>query len=258
LSIQRSTPSDVGFYATFSRFNSYRDTERQAMDNANQQLRDPREIWEICFAGLDKDNVRHHYEPWLARWFPLLETSRVIPLLDLGCGSGFDSRYLTSEGFSVIGADYCRSALACVSEVAPRARRVQMDLRGDLPFPDAAFQVIVANLCLHYFSGAETRAIIEKIRRRLRIGGFLMARFNSKNDVHHGAIGHEEVEPGCYIVGGMLKHFFDSEDLKQLFSKSWIIHGLEEMTIHCYSKPKVVWELVAEKEGISPPVFPNS
>ena len=222
------------------------------MDNANQRIIDSREIWESRFDGLGKDNVRYNYEPWLARWLPLLETSRVIPLLDLGCGSGFDSRYLTGEGFSVIGADYCRTALACANEVAPRARKVQMDLRGSLPFPDAAFQVIIANLCLHYFSGAETRAIIEKIRRRLRIGGFLMARFNAKKDVHYGAEGHVEVEPGCCIVGGMLKHFFDSEDLKQLFRETWTIHGLEEMTIHCYSKPKVVWELVAEKKGASP------
>ncbi len=227
------------------------------MVNTQHPLIDPREIWEGRFAGLHKDKVRHKYEPWLARWRALLETSHAIPLLDLGCGSGFDSRYLTGEGaetnhaFDVISADYCRSALVCTGEVAPRAKRVQMDLRGDLPFPHEMFQVIVANLCLHYFSWTQTRAIIEKVRRRLKGGGFLMARFNSKKDVHHGALGgpqgHEEVEPGCYIVGGMLKHFFNDEDLRRLFAKPWIIHGLEETTIHCYSKPKVVWEIVVEK-----------
>ncbi len=209
---------------------------------------DPREIWEGRFARLNQDKAQHKYEPWLARWHTLLETSRAMPLLDLGCGSGFDSRYLTEEGFRVISADSCTSALICTGEVATRARRVQMDLRGGLPFPNEAFQVIVANLCLHYFSWAQTHAIIEKVRRRLRVGGLLMARFNAKKDVHHGAVGHEEVEPGCYIVGGMLKHFFDDEDLKRLFDETWTIHGLEEMTIHCYSKPKVVWELVAEKK----------
>jgi SAM-dependent methyltransferase len=222
--------------------------------NTQHPAIDPREIWEGRFARLNKDKVQHNYEPWLARWRALLETSHAIPLLDLGCGSGFDSRYLAGEGvdtnhpFDVISADYCRSALACTGEVAPRAQRVQMDLRGDLPFPHEAFQVIIANLCLHYFSWAQTRAIIEKVRHRLKVSGFLIARFNSKKDVHHGALGHEEIEPGCYIVGGMLKHFFDGEDLKQLFAEDWTIHGLEEMTIHCYSKPKVVWELVAEKK----------
>jgi SAM-dependent methyltransferase len=209
-------------------------------------LVNPRKIWEERFAGLGKDNVRHHYEPWLARWRALLEASQQ-PVLDLGCGSGFDSRYLTGHGFSVIGADYCRSALTCAREVAPHAKRVQMDLRGDLPFANAAFQVIVANLCLHYFSWAESRMILGKIRRRLKPGGFLMARFNSKKDVHHGAVGHEEVEPGCYIVRGMLKHFFDGEDLRQLFNERWTIYGLEEMIVHCYGKPKVVWELIVEK-----------
>ncbi|MBN1874961.1 MAG: hypothetical protein JXA33_12080 [Anaerolineae bacterium] len=47
----------------------------------------------------------------------------------------------------------------------------------------------------------------------------------------HGATGYEEIEPGCYIVGEVIKHFFDDISLKHLFQAGWDIHSLEETTI---------------------------
>jgi hypothetical protein len=124
---------------------------------------------------------------------------------------------------------------------------VEMDLRGGMPFPEEAFQVIIANLCLHYFRWQQTQAILERVRGRLRVGGHLLARVNSTRDHYHGAVDHEMVERRCYIVGGILKRFFDREDLRRLFETGWMVRGLEEQVIHCYRKPKVVWEVVAEK-----------
>ena len=208
---------------------------------------DPRQIWDRRYAGMRATDVRPNVDPWLERWLPQLAAAQDASVLELGCGSGRDTHYLVDHGFRVIAGDYSRSAISTARASAAQAAFVQFDLRDGLPFPRETFPVIIAGLCLHYFSQAETQRIVAEIRDRLRPGGYLLVRVNSVRDVHHGAVGHAEIGPGCYLVDGALKHFFDADDLRALFADRWRMHHLEERTIHRYENPKVVWEMVVEK-----------
>jgi SAM-dependent methyltransferase len=186
-------------------------------------------------------------DQWLERWRSILDTVRDGKVLELGCGSGRDSHYLSGLGLSLIAGDYSQPALEACRQHAPFADIRLIDIREPLPFKDNLFPVIVASLCLHFFPWDKTMAIMDEIRRCLKAGGFLLARLNSVTDMHYGAVGQQEVEPGLYRVDGKLKRFFDREAVERLVDKEWKVYSLEESTVYHYDSPKALWEVVLEK-----------
>jgi SAM-dependent methyltransferase len=209
-------------------------------------LTDPRQIWDERYAR--SRQLSDNYEPWLGRWLALLEARQETPILNLGCRLGLDAQYLAARGYRVIAADYSWQALQTARH---RARVVQLDHGRGLPFAHGAFQVIVANLSLHYLRWRRTRQVVASLCCCLQAGGLLLARFNSTQDYNHGAAGHVELEAHCFVVQGVLKRFFDGPDLDRLFRRGWKMRSLQEQTVHCYTRPKVVWEVVVERNDVS-------
>ena len=203
---------------------------------------DAREIWNRRYA--DTSWQPNPVDTWLQPWLPALAPSRDRPLLELGCGGGVDTAFLVANGFRVMAADFAWNGLCQVQSVEEAAMRVQLDLRGGLPFCAGAFQGVVASLCLHYFSWTQTQAIVDQLHSLLRPSGVLLLRVNSTNDLNHGAGAGELVEPGYYLVNGRLKRFFSEADLRQFFQAGWRVEYLTEKTIQRYQQPKVVWEAV--------------
>ena len=186
-------------------------------------------------------------DDWLERWLPFLDPEGEI--LELGCGSGRDTKYLTDRGFTVTATDVSEEALTACARAVPGVTCLRVDVEQPLPFADESYPVIVASLCLHYFSWQQTVAVVSELRRCLERNGRLFVRFNSTNDVHFGAVGFREIAPNFYFVKGKVKRFFDREALCELFSKGWRIESLEKMTIARYDKPKVVWEVVVRGQA---------
>lgn len=186
-------------------------------------------------------------DPWLERWKTVLETSRDAPVLELGCGGGQDARFLTGLGFAVIATDLSEEALQFTRRRAPDARLEKVDLTRGLPFPDAAFRVIVASLSLHYFPWRQTLEILDDVRRCLEPHGHLLARFNSARDPHYSAAEKQEIEDNFYLVGGMPKRLFDRRNLDDLFEKGWEVAKADERVTRRYGEEKLVWEVAARK-----------
>jgi SAM-dependent methyltransferase len=97
-----------------------------------------------------------------------------LPVLDLGCGGGRDSRLLADLGRSVVAADFGMSMLQCArSRSSSQARDlhfVRLDML-ELPFPADRFGGVWASgSLLHLPSAAITRALSE-IFRTLALGG---------------------------------------------------------------------------------------
>lgn len=186
---------------------------------------------------------------WLERWLPLLQPAAARqPVLELGCDTGQDTRWLLRQGLAVVATDIAVEALRTAQRSAPEAVFVGHDLRTPLPFEAASFGVVIASLCLHYFDAATTDRAIAEVRRVLAPGGLLFCRVNSENDVLHGAGTGEEVEPGYYRQGARYaqhKRFFSAGDVDRFFPASdWQVVSREERTVLRYAAPKVAWELV--------------
>ncbi|HEX2738915.1 MAG TPA: class I SAM-dependent methyltransferase [Rubrobacter sp.] len=161
---------------------------------------DIRREWDRIFSGLNEGAGSE--DAWLERWQVMLETSREIPILELGCGGGHDAAFLTEIGFAVIATDLSDEALELTRRRAPDARVENVDLTRGLPFPDAAFRVIVASLSLHYFPWRKTLEILDDIHRCLEPQGHLLARFNSTRDPRYFAAEKQQIEDNFYLIGG--------------------------------------------------------
>ena len=90
------------------------------------------------------------YDSWLDKYALILEKIKT-PILDLGCGSGNDTLYLTEKGFSVIACDYSDIALEQVNQNIKNVKTIKLDISLPLPFEDNAFDLIIADLSLHIF-----------------------------------------------------------------------------------------------------------
>lgn len=185
-------------------------------------------------------------DPWLDKWLAIIKQKSVNGLvLELGCGSGWDTAELLAAGCTVIAADISTKNLMECSLSVPAAQRVQLDNGKSFPFANSSVDVIVASLSLHYFTWAVTMQIASELRRCLKTDGMLLARFNSIHDSNFGAATTTPpIEPNLYSIGTLTKRFFDEESVRT-FLQGWDIHFLEEHIIHRYEKPKSVWEVMA-------------
>ena len=175
---------------------------------------------------------------WLDDFSDVIENS-VLPVIDLGCGSGNNIKTLTAMGKAVIACDLSETAVALAERNFPGLYAARcFDMTEGLPFADASADLIIADLSLHYFTRPETAFVLGEIRRVLTGGGYLLFRVNSVNDVNHGAGQGEEVETHLYRTeDGRLKRFFTEADIRDLF-RDFDIEFLREETMTRYDTEK--------------------
>jgi SAM-dependent methyltransferase len=185
---------------------------------------------------------------WLQPWLALIAARcEDTPILELGCGGGRDTLVLTNAGFKVDALDISAEAIDEARRRCPDAHFHCQDLHAPFPLPPEGCRVVLASLCLHYFSWSDTVELSRRILAALQPGGVLLCRLNSTKDINYGAKGHPAVERNYYLVDGRRKRFFDRADVQELFAQGWNTLSLQEMTIHRYEMPKVVWEAVLER-----------
>jgi len=186
------------------------------------------------------------YDNWLDDYQDVLKKCET-PILDLGCGSGNDTLYLTERGFKVIACDYSEVALEQIQQQIKDVKTKLVDISQPLPFENMSFDLIIADLSLHYFDEQTTFKIMEEIKRILKPNGNLLARVNSTADLNYGAGQGEKIENNFYFVDGYNKRFFTIEDAEKFFSIIGKV-DIKEADMLRYTKPKKVIEVNAEKE----------
>jgi len=189
----------------------------------------------------------NHNDKWLDRWLPLIkEKCAGESVLEIGCGWGWDTRVLTDAGLSVIGIDMSDEYLDQAKALVPDATFHLQDMQQGLPNAKK-YSVIIASLSMHYMPWEDTIKMISRVKDSLDPNGLFLCRVNSVNDINYGSVGNPEVDKHYYLVDGKPKRFFDENDMKKLFEGSWNILSLEEHTIDRFEKPKVVWEVISER-----------
>ena len=111
-------------------------------------------------------------------------------ILDAGCGSGPLFAALRDRGAVVSGFDKSAGMLELARERLGADADLQVaDLGRPLPYPDGAFDDVIASLVLHYFE--DWTAPLAGLRRVLKPSGPLIA------SVNHPIVGHPVVRPGA-------------------------------------------------------------
>lgn len=113
---------------------------------------------DFVFGGLER-----------ARLFAELVGGPGLDVLDLGCRYGALTRAYAA-GNRVVGVDVDREALAEAAKLGIETRWA--DVEAPLPFPDEAFDVVVAGELLEHV--AHPRRLVSEARRVLRGGGKLV------------------------------------------------------------------------------------
>ncbi len=175
-----------------------------------------------------------------------MKVRREGTILELGCGSGQDTRFLTEHGFQVLATDFSEEALRLTRQTAPNAGVQPLDLSEPFPFADESFEIVVAGLSLHYFSWQKTLEILQEIHRCLALNGLLLARFNAVRGLVQRNVG-KRLEENYFLVDGLPRRFFDEESLAELFA-SWTVLEVLERTTFRYGREKAVWEVAALNE----------
>lgn len=192
-------------------------------------------------------NHKIRYDNWLDNYQDVLKKCNT-EVLDLGCGSGNDTLYLIERGFKVLSCDYSEIALNKVKQEIPNSKTIQLDISQKMPFKNSSFDLIIADLSLHYFDEITTFNIMEELKNILTTGGYLLARVNSTADINHGAGQGEKIEENFYYVEGYNKRFFTIDDANKFFSKIGNVE-IKEAEMLRYSKPKQLLEIKVQKSG---------
>jgi len=87
-----------------------------------------------AYSPYKSTQLGHHYSYLTSTLSKILPNpSKLIKILDLGCGNGSFSNYLAQQGFQVVGLDPSESGVALAQQNFPGIEFIQGDIY-DLPF----------------------------------------------------------------------------------------------------------------------------
>jgi SAM-dependent methyltransferase len=120
----------------------------------------------------DNNAYNAHYERPAS--LALVGNPAGLRVLDAGCGPGTHAAALIDGGATVTGLDSSAAMLAVARErLGPDVPLHRADLADPLPLPDAAFDLVLASLVLHYLR--DWVPTLREFRRVLVPGGRLVA-----------------------------------------------------------------------------------
>lgn len=202
--------------------------------------------WNTIHTNYNRNEIK--IDDWLDKFENIINICN-LPILDLGCGSGNDTLYLINKNKKVISCDQSTNAINNILRNFPEVYDAKcFNMLDGMPFEDDLFELIIADLCLHYFNEKDTFKLLDEIKRILIDGGHLIFRVNSINDVNHGAGKGKEIEHHLFETEDKrLKRFFDEKDIRYFF-KDFDIEYLNEEVMTRYELEKRLYRVCVRKK----------
>ena len=171
--------------------------------------------WKIALFLKESDIACDVFEfLWKKRW----------SLLDLWSWTWRDSLFFASSWFEVESFDFSTIALEKLENFASekwlKVKTILWEIKT-YDFWTEKYDYIYACNSLHYFSDSETKEIIEKLKKSIKKWWYIFVRVKSTNDIDFWK--WVKLEDNYYENWEELKHFFDTDYMKSLFSDFEII-----------------------------------
>ncbi|MGL4773419.1 MAG: class I SAM-dependent methyltransferase [Clostridium sp.] len=173
-------------------------------------------FWNNIYKNVKTSPIQ--YDNWLDDYEELIRKNlKGLVIVDLGCGSGGNTKHFIEQGYEVIACDYSEEALRIVEEHIPKARVMNVDISKRLPFEDDFTTIVIGDLSLHYFDEKKTFEILDELKRVLKKDGYLFFRVNAVGDVNYGYNMGEELERNYFMTVEGTKRFFYFEEVNRFF-----------------------------------------
>ena len=180
---------------------------------------------------------------WLEKYKFLIKARTHV--LDLGCGNGTNEKYLEKIGIFPEACDISNNAIKMVNKSYPMCKTKVVDMSKNLPYEDEKFEIIIADLSLHYFDSKTTIKISKELKRVLTNRGFVIGRVNSKRDIQEDEP-YEEIEENYYNENGCFRRYFSRESIARYFEEFDVLVNRETATSK-YGQRKHVIEFLLQK-----------
>lgn len=155
----------------------------------------------------------------------LVESGQVrsAKAIDIGCGEGFNSIYLATHGFDVLGVDFSEQAIAHArrnaraADVDVRFRALAVDALAEI---DERFDFVLEWALLHHLAPQVRVAYVRDVADRLRTAGtYLSLCFSDQAPEVKGSGTMFRISP----VGTKL-YYSSMDELQELFSPHFAIN----------------------------------
>lgn len=193
---------------------------------------------------LKEDDLENVEEIWIKKYEDVLPKEGKV--LDLGCGIGQYSRYFLDRGYDVTASDISKKALEYLSNKIPNIEVIQQDMSEKLKFKDNEFDIVFANLSIHFFSKSETEKLIAEIKRILKPGGYFVGSVNSTSAYEYIKDHVTEIEENYYDSKGRYVRLWNEEQFEYFF-KDFEKVLLNEVIEKRWDKQKNMWEFIYKK-----------
>ena len=121
------------------------------------------EYWDNIHSKYERNEIK--LDNWLDKFETIIDSCST-PILDLGCGSGNDTLYLINKNKQVISCDQSSNAINNIKKNFPEVYDTKcFNMLDGMPFDNNSFELIIADLCLHYFKEKDTFELLNEIRR---------------------------------------------------------------------------------------------
>lgn len=134
-----------------------------------------------------------------------------------------------SYGYEVTSSDISDIALEKVKEF--NSNVIKLDMKEKLPFSDNEFDLVFANLSIHYFSDKDTKKLMLEIKRILKKDGLFIGSVNGLEGYEKIKDTAIEIEKHYWFNKNKYIRLFDKEDLKKYLSIFNITNIEERETI---------------------------
>lgn len=176
-----------------------------------------------------------------------LEQRKEIKVLDLGCGSGNNAKFLAENGFDVYGIDGSKAAIEICEERFASWNLKAEFVKGDfmrLPYDDGFFDLVIDRESLYANKFEHIKTAIKQVNKKLKHNGLFLSFIYSS--CHPDKEFGEMIEPNTYdnfkqessFYKAGVAHFTDIREIYELYSEFKIENIMRHSLIEVYNKSK--------------------